>query len=136
MRLTYAFALLISNVALFAPLFIDPKDPKILYIMLPIALVLNGLLVDLRMRTFYEFDEKDLKYRIGFVSGKIDLSKATALYRNRSIWSIQSNIKPSWTMSPIVLKYNRFDEMPFSPDNEEDFIQEIVSRNPDIQLFD
>lgn len=94
------------------------------------------LMLDLWFRTFYYFEGSYLHYRTGLIKSKIDVNKLREIQSGRSIWSVVSLHKASWTMKPLVLIYNKWDELAISPAEEDLFIHHLKSINPNISIIE
>ncbi len=81
--------------------------------------------------TSYSLDEKYLRYKSGFVIGKIEISKISKLSVNQTMYV---GLKPATSSKGIIIHYNKFDEIYISPQNNEEFVKELTNINPNINI--
>lgn len=79
--------------------------------------------------TYYLIENGKLKYRSGIIKGEIDISTIQEIYPNKSLWF---GLKPALAQKGIIIKYNKFDEIYISPENNERFTEELIKINPSI----
>lgn len=104
------------------------NDPFYLII---IALI-TALLLWVWFGTFYTIEDQQLKYRSGPIHGIIDIRSI----RKITVGKISFvGLKPSLDSSGCVVAYNTYDEIYFSPKDQSRFVQELVKRNPAIEVI-
>lgn len=64
-----------------------------------------------------------LHYRSGPFRGKITIDAIRDVQRNTTMWS---GFRPATHGKGIIVKYNKYDEIYFSPDSNESFIQALL----------
>lgn len=104
-----------------------------------LALTMGGttiLLISIYANTYYSIDSVFLSWRTGPFHGKIEIKEIRSIKRYESIFAISSIMKPSLTRKPLKIQYAKYDDMPFSPEEESEFIGELKRVNTGIQLFD
>lgn len=79
--------------------------------------------------TYYLIENGKLKYRSGIIKGEIDISTIQEIHSNRSLWF---GLKPALAQKGIIIKYNKFDEIYISPENNEKLTDELMKINPRI----
>lgn len=88
-----------------------------------------GLLLWLWFGTGYRIDATHVHYRCGPFRGKITIDTIREVELNTTMWS---GFRPALAMRGIVIKYNKYDEIYFSPDTNEAFIQALLDVKEDI----
>ena len=82
------------------------------------------------LSTHYCIADNTLKIRSGIVYRKdIKIEKIRKIIRTNSILS-----SPALSFNRIEIIYNTFDSVLVSPDNEQEFVNTIVQRNPDVDI--
>ena len=84
--------------------------------------------------TYYFYEGDFLHWRSGPFKGKIALSSIKEIRRAKSPTDISATVKPSLVWKPLVIKYNRWDDLPVSPGDEDTFIDELKAHVPDLKI--
>lgn len=92
-----------------------------------------GLLLWLWFGTYYRLDATHIHYRCGPLRGKIAINAIREVQRNTTMWS---GFRPATARKGIIVKYNKYDEIYFSPDSNETFIQALLDVREDIPVID
>ena len=79
--------------------------------------------------TRYRIDTMYVHYRCGPFRGKIAINTIREVELNTTMWS---GFRPALGTKGIVVKYNKYDEIYFSPDTNETFIQALLDVKGDI----
>jgi hypothetical protein len=82
--------------------------------------------------TYYEIDGKNVWYRSGPVNGVIAISDIRTVIMHKSLYA---GLKPALGSKGCIIKYNKFDEIYFSPKELERFVAELVKINPAIEVL-
>lgn len=93
-------------------------------------LIIAAYFIQAYFGTHYTINDDVLIVRAGFLYKEtIDISSVRKINKSYSWWSAP-------TLSPHRLEifYNRFDSVHISPQNRDDFINHLLSINPDIVL--
>ena len=102
-----------------------------------ISLLVGGFTVfiaSIYFNTYYQIQEDKILWVTGPIKGHIEIIKISRLKKAKSIWEIDSLIKPILSNRPLLLRYTKFDDFPVSPQDEKEFIEELLSKNPSIEI--
>lgn len=99
---------------------------KLLLLVSPLTVLLW-----LRASTFYVIENTSLKYRSGFIKGEIEISGITQI-KYGTMWI---GIKPALASNGLVIKYNRSDEIYIAPENNDQFVADVLSINTSIEVI-
>lgn len=92
--------------------------------LLPSALILWPLL-----HTYYQIKDNKLIYRSGFIQGEIEIHNIKEIVKGKTMWV---GLKPALATKGIIIKYNRFDDIYFSPKDNEELIGDLLKLNREI----
>ena len=81
--------------------------------------------------TRYYLDSAFVYFRSGPFRGKIRVSSIREVVMGATMWS---GFKPALARNGVVVKYNRYDEIYFSPDDNETFATALLNLNPQIRI--
>lgn len=81
--------------------------------------------------TYYKIEKKELKYRSGFIRGKIEISNINEIVKGKTKWS---GIKPALARNGLIIKFNKYDEVYIAPQNNEELISDLMKLNPEIKI--
>lgn len=98
-----------------------------------INLVVIGFMLWLWFGTYYRLDATHIHYRCGPFRGKIAVDAIREVQRDTTMWS---GFRPATARKGIIVKYNKYDEIYFSPDSNESFIQALLDVRGDIPVID
>lgn len=87
------------------------------------------LLLWIYFGTSYELTETELIYRSGPLRGRIEINQIREIVKGKTLYA---GLKPATSGKGLIIKYRKFDEIYISPDTNEKFIEEIVTRNKNI----
>ena len=79
----------------------------------------------------YEVSPEYVYYKVGFVSGKIKTSSISKIIKNKTLWV---GFKPANARNGIIITYNKYDEIYFSPESNDLFIEEVLKHNPTLVI--
>src|SRR5690625_6799064 len=96
-----------------------------------LLLSIIGIIIWTINDTFYSLTEKELKYKCEFLNGVITINSIKELEVNKTICI---GIKPATAQRGIIVKYNQFDQIYISPEDNELFVTEILKLNSDIKI--
>lgn len=94
--------------------------------------VVNGALLWIIFGTYYQITLTDVHYHLGPIKGKLDINKITEITANKTLWA---GFKPALGFKGLIIKYNKYDEIYFSPLDNSTFITELLKINPDIKIY-
>jgi hypothetical protein len=80
--------------------------------------------------TSYTIKEDELQVKSMFlVNQKIDISKIRKIDKSNSVLS-----SPALSFDRIVIRFNKYDDIYISPKQKVEFVEELLSINPSIQV--
>jgi hypothetical protein len=91
-----------------------------------------GLLVWIYFGTRYELNAHHLIYKSGPLRGKIALEQIKEVIRDTSMWV--GFLKPATARKGLIIKYNRYDEIYISPENNDIFINTLLELKSDVKV--
>lgn len=98
-----------------------------------INLAVIGLFLWFWFGTYYGLDATHIHYRCGPFHGKIAIDAIRELQRDTTMWS---GFRPATARKGIIVKYNKYDEIYFSPDSNDAFIKALLDVRRDITVMD
>lgn len=98
-----------------------------------ISLVVCGFFLWIYLGTYYTIDGDNLYHRSGPFYGKMKISSIRKI-KYHSGWIVPVTYRPATDTKGIIITYNKFDEVYFSPKELETFINELKSINPEIEF--
>jgi len=101
------------------------------YILLCISIIITALFVWIWFGTAYILENGFLIYHSGPIRGRIPIDRINAINQNAHSWV---GIRPALSFSYIQIRYNKYDDLFIAPKKEEQFIKELKSINPGIQI--
>lgn len=107
---------------------INKETPLIASIIIALCML---LLISIFYFTRYKVDAEHIYYRSGPFRGKIKLEDVHEIIVNKTLWV---GYRPATATKGLVVKYNKYDEIYFSPDSNETFIKYILEQNPNIKI--
>lgn len=111
----------------------DFRDSEIL-IYLAITALIIALFAWICFGTYYKIENGFLYHRSGPFFGKMKISSIRKI-KYHSGWIVPVTYRPATDTKGIIITYNKFDEVYFSPKELETFINELKSINPEIELL-
>jgi hypothetical protein len=127
-------ALVLVAVTTFAPIYWMEKDNEPFYSILTYVIIMVSVLVfmlHLTLTTHYTFEEDKLVCKSGFFRKSINYD---AIRKIESGTQFYAGWKMSLALKGIIIHYNRYDDILISPENEAQFIQELIKRNSNIEI--
>lgn len=100
------------------------------FILLPL-LVPMILLVWIYLDTSYSIENEELKYRSGFLRGKIEISTIKEIQKGKTKWI---GVKPALANNGLIVLFNRFDEIYIAPENNEEMVSDLLKINSGIKI--
>ena len=85
------------------------------------------------LTTYYCISTATLSYKYVFFKGKIAIEKIRKIEYNNSIF-VPVTLKLGWSHKGLIIKYNQYDEVYISPKNRDQFVAELLKKNPNILL--
>lgn len=81
--------------------------------------------------TSYRIDDTYVHYRSGPFRGKITINTVREVQRDVTLWV---GFRPALARKGIIVKYNKYDEIYFSPDNNDAFISALRKVSAEIAV--
>lgn len=100
-------------------------------IMLCVVGTIALLILSLPKTTHYTFEEDALICRSSFLKRTITYSSITKISEHKGLYA---GWKFSLSSKGLLVHYNKFDELYISPEDQDQFIQDLLSFNPTIVM--
>lgn len=95
--------------------------------------LVNCLLLWVWLDTYYTIKDDQLFYKNAFISGTVPVSAIREIeIHNKGI--VMVSAKASLALTGLIIKYNRWDDLFISPQNQEQFIADLQKINPEIKV--
>ncbi len=94
-------------------------------------LAIIGLLIWMFHGTKYIITNTHIKYYCGPLRGRVRISNIKAIIKNKTLWA---GYRPATARKGLVIKFNKFDEIYFSPQRADEFITELLKVNKNIKI--
>lgn len=104
------------------------------FIVILLNLPLTVFLLSVFFYTYYLFKDNHLHWRTGPFKGKVALESIKEISQTKSPLDVSATIKPSLAWKPLLIKYNRFDDLPVSPAEVDSFINELRRLVPGLKV--
>jgi len=106
------------------------KESFILSVILGLTFIIFFLLVK---RTEVQMDQSFLRYRhLGFIRGEIPIQSIRSIRIGGYLWA---GLRLAFGNKGLLIQYGRYDEILIDPEPASEFIEELVKRNPSIQII-
>lgn len=97
---------------------------------LSLVIASNILFLYLFLNTFYEVDEKNVIVKCGFL-----FKKTIVIHDIKKISETTSVISsPATSLDRLEISYGKFDSILISPKQKKEFIEQLISINPTIEV--
>ncbi len=93
------------------------------------TVLVSSLLLWIWFSTYYRISGEMLHYRSGPIHGTIPIQQIREVALNKYLWS---GIRPALGFKGLVVRYNKWDEIYFSPAEKEIFLKALQEANPAI----
>jgi len=110
----------------------DIKDTEVL-IYLGITVLTIGFFLWIFLGTHYTIKNGYLYHRSGPFFGKMKIS-SIAKIKYHSGWYVPVLYRPATDTVGIIITYNKFDDIYFSPKERDMFVKELLRINPEIEI--
>lgn len=118
-------------IAIYAP--DEENEGEGLWIPLTVFGLLFCFFVYTFFTTYYTISQTKFSYKCGFFKGKIDIQKIRKIEYNNSIF-VPVTLKLGWSHKGLIINYNQYDDVYISPKNRDQFVAELLKKNPNILL--
>ena len=81
--------------------------------------------------TFYQIDGDELRWRSSILFGKFSVSSIHKVAVNQTLWV---GTRPATARNGVIIYYNKYDEIYFSPSDNEAFVAALLEINPEIEV--
>jgi hypothetical protein len=81
--------------------------------------------------TYYTEDGDELRWRSSILSGRFSVSSIHKVSVNKTLWV---GTRPATARNGVIIYYNKYDEIYFSPSNNEAFVAALLEINPEIEV--
>jgi len=81
--------------------------------------------------TYYRIEGDELRWRSSILFGKFSVSSIHKVAVNQTLWV---GIRPATARNGVIIYYNKYDEIYFSPSDNETFVAALLEINPEIKV--
>ena len=81
--------------------------------------------------TYYTVDGDELRWRSSILSGRFSVSSIHKVSVNKTLWV---GTRPATARNGVIIYYNKYDEIYFSPSDNEAFVAALLEINPEIEV--
>ena len=81
--------------------------------------------------TYYTIDGNELRWRSRILFGKFSVSSIQKIAVNKTLWV---GTRPATARNGVIIYYNKYDEIYFSPSDNEAFVATLLEINPEIKV--
>lgn len=86
------------------------------------------------INTYYWFDGDKIHWRTGPFRGQLEINEIKKVTRAQSFMDISGVIKPCLTSKPLLLRYGTYEDLPISPKEEAEFIEQLKSLHSELEV--
>ncbi|MFA5556726.1 MAG: PH domain-containing protein [Flavobacteriaceae bacterium] len=136
---TYLMFFLIV-IIMIAPLFTEDWTAEDLrekefFIYIGVTVLTIGLFLWILFGTYYKIENDYLHHRSGPLFGKMKISSIKKI-KYHSGWYVPVLYRPSTDIVGVIITYNKFDDIYFSPQQRDEFVRDLLKINPEIEVID
>ncbi len=81
--------------------------------------------------TKYEITVTALIYKSGPIRGQIEIERINEIVKGKTLWV---GLKPATARNGLIIKYDKYNEVYISPENNDLLINELLKRNNRIKI--
>ena len=81
--------------------------------------------------TYYRIEGNELRWRSSILFGKFSISSIHKIAVNQTLWV---GTRPATAKNGVIIYYNKYDEIYFSPSDNEAFVAALLEINPEIKV--
>ena len=81
--------------------------------------------------TYYTVDRDELRWRSSILSGRFSVSSIHKVSVNKTLWV---GTRPATARNGVIIYYNKYHEIYFSPADNEAFVAALLEINPEIEV--
>ena len=89
------------------------------------------MMISFYTHTYYRIDGDELQWRSSILFGKFSVSSIREVVVNQTLWV---GTKPATARNGVIIYYNKYDEIYFSPADNEAFVAALLEINPEIEV--
>jgi hypothetical protein len=89
------------------------------------------MMISFYTHTYYRIDGDELRWRSSILFGKFSVSSIREVVVNQTLWV---GTKPATARNGVIIYYNKYDEIYFSPADNEAFVAALLEINPEIEV--
>ena len=101
---------------------------------LGITSLVIGLFLWIYFGTYYKIENGYLYHRSAIFRGKMKISSIRKITYH-SGWYVPVVYKPSTDTVGVIITYNKFDDIYFSPKDRDKFVKDLLKLNPEIEII-
>jgi hypothetical protein len=90
------------------------------------------MMVAFYTHTYYTIDEDQLRWRSSILFGRFSISSIQKIAVNQTLWV---GTRPATARNGVIIYYNKYDEIYFSPSDNEAFVAALLEINPEIEVI-
>ena len=95
--------------------------------------VMTLLFLTIYFTIIYKIDNEYLRYRLLFVFyGRVKIQKIHKIDVGKTLYV---GMRPAFARNGLIIHYNKYEEIYISPLNNEEFVKELLKRNPNIEII-
>jgi len=98
----------------------------IISVLPPIVIILH-----IYFNTYYCIGQGKLFYKSGFLKGEIPISQIKEVVKNITIYM---GVKPALGPNGLLIKYNKWDELYITPEDNDVFVMDLLKENDQIKV--
>jgi hypothetical protein len=80
---------------------------------------------------YYRIEGNELRWRSSILFGKFSISSIHKVAVNQTLWV---GTRPATAKNGVIIYYNKYDEIYFSPSDNEAFVAALLEINPEIEV--
>lgn len=95
-------------------------------------LTLFALIAWVYFDTVYKIEGTNLIIQSAFLRGKTAILESKEIQKGRTMWS---GVKPTIAKNGLIIKYNKYDEIYLTPENNDEMVADLLKINPEIKVI-
>ena len=96
-----------------------------------ILAAISLLMISIYTHTYYHINGGELRWRSSVLFGKFPISSIHKITVNKTLWV---GTRPATARNGVIIYYNKYDEIYFSPSDNEAFVAALLEINPEIEV--
>ena len=104
--------------------------PKALIAFVILAAI-SLLMISIYTHTYDHINGGELRWRSSVLFGKFPISSIHKITVNKTLWV---GTRPATAQNGVIIYYNKYDEIYFSPSDNEAFVDALLEINPEIEV--